>query len=140
VEHHYAEICEVARARHSKFGNTIFHLEPNLKECPAGCATTTSRLVRRALPLEDTKEWPRQRGGVFQSARGDAEAAFDFLAAARCFSALRTAATTTRSDWQSQDEAAALSIGLETRGTADPAYWMRPTTGTRASSIAARRC
>ena len=28
-------------------------------------------------------------------------------------------------DWQSQDEAAAQSIGLETRGTADPAYWMR---------------
>ena len=28
-------------------------------------------------------------------------------------------------DWQSQDEAAARSIGLETRGTADPSYWMR---------------
>src|SRR5271167_2819251 len=30
------KLGEVARARHAKFGNTIFHLEPNLKECPGG--------------------------------------------------------------------------------------------------------
>jgi [protein-PII] uridylyltransferase len=75
--------------------------------------------------LKETKEWPRQRGGVFQSARGDAEAAFDFLAAARCFLHFRHGRDDNTLDWQSQDEAAAKSIGLETRGTADPAYWMR---------------
>jgi [protein-PII] uridylyltransferase len=75
--------------------------------------------------LKETKEWPRQRGGVFQSARGDAEAAFDFLAAARCFLHFRHGRDDNTLDWQSQDEAAARSIGLETRGTADPSYWMR---------------
>ena len=75
--------------------------------------------------LKETKEWPRQRGGVFQSARGDAEAAFDFLAAARCFLHFRHGRDDNILDWQSQDEAAARSIGLETRGTADPSYWMR---------------
>ncbi len=30
------KLGEIARARHAKFGNTIFHLEPNLKECPGG--------------------------------------------------------------------------------------------------------
>ena len=93
------KLGEMARARHSKFGNTIFHLEPNLKECPGGLRDYHLAVWFALLfHLKETKEWPRQRGGVFQSARGD---------------------------WQSQDEAAANSIGLETRGTADPAYWMR---------------
>ena len=30
------KLSELARARHAKYGNTIFHLEPNLKECPGG--------------------------------------------------------------------------------------------------------
>ena len=29
-------LSEIARTRHAKYGNTIFHLEPNIKECPGG--------------------------------------------------------------------------------------------------------
>ena len=120
------KLGEIARARHAKFGNTIFHLEPNLKDCPGGLRDYHLAVWFALLfHLKETKEWPRQRGGVFQSARGDAEAAFDFLAAARCFLHFRHGRDDNTLDWQSQDEAAASSIGLETRGTADPAYWMR---------------
>jgi [protein-PII] uridylyltransferase len=120
------KLGEIARARHAKFGNTIFHLEPNLKDCPGGLRDYNLAVWFALLfHLKDTKEWPRQRGGVFQSARGDAEAAFDFLAAARCFLHFRHGRDDNTLDWQSQDEAAANSIGLETRGTADPSYWMR---------------
>ena len=120
------KLGEIARARHAKFGNTIFHLEPNLKDCPGGLRDYNLAVWFALLfHLKETKEWPRQRGGVFQSARGDAEAAFDFLAAARCFLHFRHGRDDNALDWQSQDEAAANSIGLETRGTADPAYWMR---------------
>ncbi len=120
------KLGEIARARHAKFGNTIFHLEPNLKECPGGLRDYNLAVWFALLfHLKETKEWPRQRGGVFQSARGDAEAAFDFLAAARCFLHFRHGRDDNTLDWQSQDEAAANSIGLETRGTADPSYWMR---------------
>ncbi|HWA96812.1 MAG TPA: HD domain-containing protein [Terracidiphilus sp.] len=120
------KLGEVARIRHAKFGNTIFHLEPNLKDCPGGLRDYHLAVWFALLfHLKETKEWPRQRGGVFQSARGDAEAAFDFLAAARCFLHFRHGRDDNTLDWQSQDEAAAQSIGLETRGTADPAYWMR---------------
>jgi [protein-PII] uridylyltransferase len=126
VEHHHPEARRIARARHAKYGNTIFHLEPNLKECPGGLRDYHLAVWFALLfHLKETKEWPRQRGGVFQSARGDAEAAFDFLAAARCFLHFRHGRDDNTLDWQSQDEAAANSIGLETRGTADPAYWMR---------------
>jgi [protein-PII] uridylyltransferase len=120
------KLSEIARARHAKFGNTIFHLEPNLKDCPGGLRDYSLAVWFALLfHLKETKEWPRHRGGVFQSARGDAEAAFDFLAAARCFLHFRHGRDDNTLDWQSQDEAAANSIGLETRGTADPAYWMR---------------
>ncbi len=120
------KLGEIARARHAKFGNTIFHLEPNLKDCPGGLRDYSLAVWFALLfHLKETKEWPRHRGGVFQSARGDAEAAFDFLAAARCFLHFRHGRDDNTLDWQSQDEAAANSIGLETRGTADPAYWMR---------------
>jgi [protein-PII] uridylyltransferase len=120
------KLGEIARARHAKFGNTIFHLEPNLKDCPGGLRDFSLAVWFALLfHLKETKEWPRHRGSVFQSARGDAEAAFDFLAAARCFLHFRHGRDDNTLDWQSQDEAAANSIGLETRGTADPAYWMR---------------
>ena len=120
------KLGEIARSRHAKFGNTIFHLEPNLKDCPGGLRDFSLAVWFALLfHLKETKEWPRHRGGVFQSARGDAEAAFDFLAAARCFLHFRHGRDDNSLDWQSQDEAAANSIGLETRGTADPAYWMR---------------
>ncbi|MDR3792203.1 MAG: HD domain-containing protein [Terracidiphilus sp.] len=120
------KLGEIARARHQKYGNTIFHLEPNIKECPGGLRDYSLAVWFAVLfHLKETHEWPRARGGVFQSARGDAEAAFDFLAAARCFLHFRHGRDDNALDWQSQDEAATLSIGLETRGTADPAYWMR---------------
>ena len=120
------KLGEIARSRHAKYGNTIFHLEPNLKECPGGLRDYHLAVWFAVLfHLKETREWPRQRGGVFQSARGNAEAAFDFLAAARCFLHFRHGRDDNTLDWQSQDEAAARSIGLETRGTADPSYWMR---------------
>src|ERR1700744_1629702 len=80
------KLGEIARGRHAKYGNTIFHLEPNLKECPGGLGDYPLAVwFARLFHLKETREWPKQRGSVFQSARGDAEAAFDFLAAARCF-------------------------------------------------------
>uniref|UniRef100_E6QJP4 UTP-GlnB (Protein PII) uridylyltransferase,GlnD n=1 Tax=mine drainage metagenome TaxID=410659 RepID=E6QJP4_9ZZZZ len=124
------KLGEIARARHSRYGNTIFHLEPNLKECPGGLRDYhLAPWFALLFHLKETREWPRQRpgerGANWQSPHGDAEAAFDFLAATRCFLHFRHGRDDNTLDWQSQDEAAAQSVGLETRGTADPAYWMR---------------
>src|SRR5580658_8136040 len=123
------KLGEVARARHAKYGNTIFHLEPNLKECPGGLRDfNLAPWFALLFHLKENKTWPAQRSGgssLGWSAHGDAEAAFDFLSAARCFLHFRHGRDDNTLDWQSQDEAAANSVGLETRGTADPAYWMR---------------
>ena len=55
----------------------------------------------------------------------DLESAFDFLAATRCFLHFRSCRDDNALDWHAQDEAAAASIGLETRGSVNTAYWMR---------------
>jgi [protein-PII] uridylyltransferase len=120
------KLAEIARARHTKFGNTIFHLEPNIKDCPGGLRDHHfAQWFALLFQLRETREWPRHGGSQHFRLHEDAETAFQFLSAVRCFLHFRCGRDDNTLDWHAQDEAAALSIGLETRGTADPAYWMR---------------
>jgi [protein-PII] uridylyltransferase len=117
-------LCDMANARHAKYGHTIFHLEPNLKECPGGLRDhNLTEWLLLLGQLQATRAWPA--AAPVPMGQDDYEAAFDFLAAARCFLHYRSGRDTNTLDWQAQDEAAAASIGLETAGSADPAYWMR---------------
>jgi [protein-PII] uridylyltransferase len=120
-------IAELSRARHQKYGNTIFHLEPNVKECPGGLRDYhLAHWLSLLNHVRETKNWPSFPANSFYTVRNDdAAAAFDFLSATRCFLHLRNGRDENTLDWQAQDEAAARSIGLETKGTSDPAYWMR---------------
>ncbi|HEY0794839.1 MAG TPA: HD domain-containing protein, partial [Acidisarcina sp.] len=120
------KLAEAARLRHTKYGNTIFHLEPNIKECPGGLRDyQLAQWLTLLHSLQETKLWPKDTITSSTSSGNDAQAAFDFLAASRCFLHFRCGRDDNTLDWHAQDEAAAQSIGLETRGTADPAYWMR---------------
>lgn len=119
-------LAEIARARHTKFGNTIFHLEPNIKDSPGGLRDYhVAQWLALLTSLQATKTWPKPAGNPLYGTHGDREYAFDFLAAARCFLHYRYKRDNNTLDWLAQDDAAAHSIGLETRGSADPAYWMR---------------
>ncbi|MBV8115422.1 MAG: HD domain-containing protein [Silvibacterium sp.] len=119
-------LSEMARARHARYGNTIFHLEPNIKECPGGLRDYhLSQWLTLLSTLQAEKAWPKPVGNAFYGTHNDRESAYDFLAAARCFLHHRNRRDDNTLDWQAQDEAAAQSIGLETLGSADPAYWMR---------------
>jgi [protein-PII] uridylyltransferase len=118
-------VAELARARHQKYGDTIFQLEPNIKECPGGLRDhNLAHWLQTLAYVHEHHLMPAAANGVFP-ARDDAEAAFEFLAAVRCFLHFRNGRDDNVLSWQAQDEAAAQSIGLETAGTSDPAYWMR---------------
>lgn len=154
-----ANLAEAARARHAKFGDTIFHLEPNLKECPGGLrdfhlihwltllrtlaaqrswpATTAAAITAPASPSMVTAT--SATAASVRAVHSELEAAFDFLAAARCFVHFRNSRDDNSLDWSAQDEAAAQSIGLETLGSADPAYWMR-TYYRHARTVSRRAC
>ena len=109
--------------RYARFGGTIFHLEPNVKEAPGGLRDHhTAQWFTALTRICETKTWPH--GGDLEP-NPEVEAAVEFMTAARCFLHLRTHRDDNVLSWHAQDEASAKSIGLETGGTADPAYWMR---------------
>ncbi len=117
-----AHLAEAARNRHAKFGDTIFHLEPNLKESPGGLRDAHLIHWFELLRTPAGAEKPRPETSL---TRVETKAAFEFLAAARCFLHFRNGRDENTLNWAAQDEAAAASVGLETLGSVDPAYWMR---------------
>jgi [protein-PII] uridylyltransferase len=120
------KLADLARARHQKYGNTIFHLEPNIKECPGGLRDhQLAHWLNLLHHVHEHKAWPTSFGNQLYAVHNDAASAFDFLSATRCFLHFRSGRDDNSLDWHAQDEAAAQSIGLETKGTSDPAYWMR---------------
>jgi [protein-PII] uridylyltransferase len=120
------QLADLARARHQKYGNTIFHLEPNIKECPGGLRDhQLAHWLNLLHHVREHKAWPASFGNPLFTTHNDAASAFEFLSATRCFLHFRSGRDDNSLDWHAQDEAAAQSIGLETKGTSDPAYWMR---------------
>lgn len=115
------EMMELTRARHAKYGETLFHLEPNIKDCPGGLRDSNVCVWLAAL-----------RGASVPSvgtSEGEFAAAIRFLSAVRCFLHYRHQRDDNMLDWQAQDAAAAERIGLgpsrEGSPTPDAAYWMR---------------
>jgi len=112
--------------RHTKYGHTIFHLEPNIKEAPGGIRDyDVARWLVRISELEKTKQWvdpamqwPRELGE--EATRG-----FRFLLTVRCFLHYRRGRDDNSLSYEFQDEAASLGLGLEPRRPVQPADWMR---------------
>lgn len=136
-------IGTLLRERHAKYGNTLFHLEPNIKDCPGGLrdvnvcrwiamlqeATTESNRVQ-ALPrlFRSGTAAPAATPATEDNSESRREflAAADFLASIRCFLHFRANRDVNTLDWRSQDAAAAAGIGIgKSSGVADAAYWMQ---------------
>src|SRR5713101_7270064 len=62
------QLTEVTRSRHAKYGNTVFHLEPNIKEAPGGLRDYNM------LAWESQDEAAERRIGMNGSERLDAAA------------------------------------------------------------------
>jgi [protein-PII] uridylyltransferase len=107
-----ARLLEVTAARHAKYGGTLFHLEPNVKECPGG--------------LRDAHvcDWLARLGGDGAEVADEFVEAREFLLLVRAFLHLRNGRDDNTLDWQTQDEAAAAQLGTA-KGGVDPAFWMR---------------
>jgi [protein-PII] uridylyltransferase len=114
-----AELATLTRERHTKYGDTLFHLEPNIKDCPGG--------LRDAHVCHWLYGLRGAQGSDSGGDLNDFEQAIGFLAAARCFLHYRQQRDDNTLDWQAQDVAAAAHIGLpgRLRGSVDAAYWMR---------------
>jgi len=119
-------LADVTRSRHEKFGNTIFHLEPNVKDTPGGLRDCNVALWLSLLSsMDKLHDWPDPKSLLAASARKQFEPALDFLMSVRCFLHLRNGRDDNMLSWEAQEEAAKRGIGVYEAHELDAADWMR---------------
>jgi len=119
-------LAEVTRSRHAKYGDTVFHLEPNVKDGPGGLRDyNVACWLALISAMDKLRDWPEPRTLFPVSTRKQLDSALEFLMAVRCFLHLRQGRDDNLLLWESQDEAAARQIGLPDADPTDAAGWMR---------------
>src|ERR1700724_855652 len=115
-----AQLHKLTKERLGRYGNTIFHLEPNVKDAPGG------------LRDYQASAWLRQIGGdkrepLSSSAAEEnlASGAVDFLSAIRCFLHYGNARNDNTLTYELQAAAAERSLGVTDGGPRSAAEWMR---------------
>ena len=124
------KLVELVRVRYAKYGSTLFHLEPNIKDCPGGLRDVHLCGWMRKLGATNRKG---QDGADETFGDEEFRKAFSFLATVRCFLHYRRERDDNTLDWQAQDEAAEHGLGVlwnrgegnKTEWSGDASYWMR---------------
>ena len=119
-------LVDLTGQRHAKHGNTIFHLEPNLKDSP-GCLRDlhVCRWLARIEELEKSAGWTAPEQLWPERDRPAAQEAFGFLADARCFLHYHYGRDDNQLSYDTQALAAARGIGVKEKKGLAPADWMR---------------
>ena len=119
-------LIDLTSARHKKFGHTIFHLEPNIKDSPGGLRDyQVACWLGLISELEKTGVWPAPETLLPSAFRSECAAALDFLSAVRCFLHYRQGRDLNGLTYELQSEAAAAGIGLPGGSPVAAAAWMR---------------
>ena len=117
-------LAEITRDRHAKYGNTIYHLEPNVKDAPGGLRDyNVACWLTLISTVDKLGEWPEGGSLLPPSSRRQLDPALEFLIALRCFLHYRHRRDDNGLNWGDQDEAAAQGIGAPENLSA--AGWMR---------------
>ncbi len=118
-------LAEVTRERHGKFGQTVFHLEPNMKETPGGLRDyNVACWLALISAMGKLGEWP-DASSLRAPVRKQLEAALEFLMATRCFLHFRHGRDDNALSWEAQDEAAERKVGASDAAELTAADWMR---------------
>ena len=105
-------LAEITRDRHAKYGETVFHLEPNVKDVPGGLRDyNVAGWLALISAMDKLHEWPDTKSLLPASARRQMEPALEFLTSVRCFLHFRHGRDDNGLTWADQDEAAARKIG-----------------------------
>jgi len=116
----------MTRQRHHKHWDTIFHLEPNIKEVPGGFRDFhVVRWLSLISELESDGQW-KTSADLFPARSAEAVGqAFQFLAATRCFLHYRQERDDNRLSYELQEKAAGRGVGVSFGRNVPPADWMR---------------
>ena len=120
------ELTGLARSRHEKYGQTIFHLEPNIKDGPGGLRDyQVACWLAQIAEMKRSREWKDATDLLPLPLRSDAINAIDFLDAVRCFLHYQQGRDLNGLTYEMQSEAASKGIGLHGSRAASPNDWMR---------------
>jgi [protein-PII] uridylyltransferase len=118
-------LSEMTRERHAKYGLTVFHLEPNLKEAPGGLRDyNVACWLALISAIDKLHDWP-DASSLRAPVRKQLETALDFLMSARCFLHFRHGRDDNTLSWEAQDEASVRRIGAADSAELSAADWMR---------------
>jgi len=115
-----AEIQRLTKERLTRYGNTIFHLEPNVKESPGGMRDYQASIWLRQI-VDEKKEIP----GITAAEEELSGAAVDFLSAIRCFLHYSNGRNDNTLTYELQAAAAERALGVGDGMSRTPSEWMR---------------
>src|SRR5467141_3087597 len=115
-----AELHRLTKERLMRYGNTIFHLEPNVKESPGGMRDYQATVWLRQI-VEEKKESRK----ITAAEEELSAAAVDFLSAIRCFLHYKNARNDNTLTYELQAAAAERALGRGDSVTRTPSEWMR---------------
>ena len=119
-------LAELTRDRHAKYGGTVFHLEPNVKETPGGLRDyNVACWLALISAMDKLRDWPDPATLLPASVRRQFDPALEFLMSVRCFLHFRHGRDDNMLTWEAQDDAAARKIGVPDADVVSPADWMR---------------
>src|SRR5215468_1269608 len=115
-----SELQRLTRDRLARYGNTIFHLEPNVKDAPGGLRDFHSTLWMRQLAGD-------RRDPRFNPVNEDelTRNAVEFLSAIRCFLHYSNGRNDNTLTYELQAQAAERSLGIDDNLRRNAAEWMR---------------
>jgi [protein-PII] uridylyltransferase len=119
-----AELTKLTKERHARYGNTIYHLEPNVKDAPGGLRDYQAAAWLRQIANGQKDGWKNSAGEEELAA-----SAVDFLSAIRCFLHYSNGRNDNTLTYELQTSAAERSLGIAGAAAADakrtPEEWMR---------------
>jgi [protein-PII] uridylyltransferase len=119
-----AELTKLTKERHARYGNTIYHLEPNVKDAPGGLRDYQAAAWLKQIANGQKDNWKNSPGEEELAAN-----AVDFLSAIRCFLHYRNSRNDNTLTYELQSAAAERSLGvIDTVGLdrkRSPEEWMR---------------
>jgi [protein-PII] uridylyltransferase len=119
-------LAESTRTNHRKFANTVFHLEPNVKDGPGGFQDyVTARWLAAISAMESRSGWPDPETFFPPTIQTTMDSALAFCASTRCFLHFRSKGDHNLLTWDAQDDAAAQKIGTNDQNVQRAAAWMR---------------
>jgi [protein-PII] uridylyltransferase len=114
-------LADLTRTRHGKFGNTVFHLEPNMKDGPGGLRDyNVVSWLSLLTAIEKYHVWPRENALLPEAIQKPFDAALGSLMSVRCFLHVRHKRDDNTLTWESQDAAATHMIGIANSSAVTP--------------------